>query len=101
MSITVTVQLNQAAIDRLSNSEQSVAVKDAFRRGKKVERKAKTLCPVRTGRLRASIDTEVFTTDEGIGVRVGSNVNYAHWVHDGTRRMPARPFLLDALDAAR
>lgn len=75
--------------------------RDLMRRGYKVEAQAKRDAPVDTGRLRASIKTEAFTRDGLPGARVGSDVNYARWVHDGTRYMRARPFLLRALDAAR
>lgn len=30
-------------------------------------------------------------------VVIGTNVEYAPWVHNGTHRMPARPFLKDAV----
>ena len=99
--ISFTVQMDQGAINRLSDTEGSAVVKDLFRRGKRVEAQAKRDCPVDTGRLRASITTEVFATGTDLGVRVGSNVNYASYVHDGTRYMRGRPFLLRALDAAR
>lgn len=45
--------------------------------------------PVRTGRLRAS-HTTLFSSLKG---SLTPNVNYAFWVHDGTKYMHARPFL--------
>jgi len=74
----------------------------------RVERNAKTLCPVDTGRLRSSITSNVRligTRSEG-GLRapitgtVGSDVKYASYVELGTRKMAARPFLRPALAAA-
>lgn len=48
-----------------------------------------------TGDLIRSI---TFNIDiQGQRVTVGSNLNYAVWVHNGTARMPARPFLKDAI----
>ena len=48
-----------------------------------------------TGDLIRSIS---FNVDlKGQEVTVGSNLNYAGWVHNGTSRMPARPFLRDAV----
>ena len=62
-----------------------------------VERNAKQLCPVDTGRLRSSITHEV----EGTTGRVGSNVEYCRAVELGSedpqyRRAP-QPFLRPAL----
>ena len=49
-----------------------------------VETQAKQDCPVDVGILRASITSEVeFTGDEIIG-RIGSNEEYAPYVHNGT-----------------
>lgn len=49
-----------------------------------VEIQAKQDCPVDMGILRASITSEVeFTGDEIIG-RIGSNEEYAPYVHNGT-----------------
>jgi HK97 gp10 family phage protein len=36
------------------------------------------------------------TTVRGI---VGNKKSYAHWVHDGTKKMPARSFITDAIKA--
>lgn len=62
-----------------------------------VVRDAKILCPVDTGRLRASITHEI----EGITGRVGSNVEYARAVELGSedpayQRRP-QPYLRPAL----
>ncbi|MGN0778885.1 MAG: hypothetical protein ACI4MJ_07050 [Aristaeellaceae bacterium] len=46
-----------------------------------------------TGALMASIAHTV----DGDTVHIGSPLSYAGHVHDGTRRMPGRPFLSDAL----
>jgi HK97 gp10 family phage protein len=67
-----------------------------------VQKRATQIVPVRTGRLKSSITTEV----ESGGPRgpvgyVGSNVEYAIFVEAGTHRMSARPYLLPALDAIR
>ena len=32
---------------------------------------------------------------------VGTNVEYAPFVHEGTRRMAARPFLVQGMEASR
>ncbi len=60
------------------------------------ERYAKQVTPVDTGRLRASIGTG-FLISSGItqgGVaRVAPHTNYALFVHEGTKKMKARPFM--------
>ena len=48
-----------------------------------------------TGDLIRSISFDVDLA--GQKVIVGSNLEYAQWVHNGTARMPARPFLRDAM----
>ena len=48
-----------------------------------------------TGDLIRSISFDVDLA--GQKVIVGSVQNYAQWVHNGTARMPARPFLRDAM----
>lgn len=55
---------------------------------------AKKLCPVDTGRLRNSI-THAISTDEK-ATYIGTNVEYAPYVHEGTSRHKGTPFLTDA-----
>ena len=57
----------------------------------KAEANSKRVTPVRTGHLRRSLTHRVVSNTEG---RVGTNVNYARYVHDGTRRMAARPYFV-------
>ena len=77
---------------------------------------------VDTGRLRASISFITPTEQGGSGqpkppnaqardelsgssekntVVVGSNVEYAEYVHNGTSRMPGRPFLREGIDKTK
>jgi len=62
-----------------------------------VQRDAKKLAPVDTGRLRASITPEVRTAFHTIEGVVGSNVVYAPYQEFGTKYMPGRFYLRDAL----
>jgi HK97 gp10 family phage protein len=66
-------------------------------------------CPVDTGRLRGSID---YATNKKSGkavskpsdkytVHVGTNVNYAQHVEDGTIHMEAQPYIRPATDRNR
>lgn len=50
----------------------------------KVEADSKHNCPSRTGTLRQSITHQVEDTEEGIIGYVGSNLDYAPYIHQGT-----------------
>ena len=54
-----------------------------------IERESKKLSPVDTNRMRSSIDTRI----GNLQARVGPHVDYALFVHEGTRYMAGRPFL--------
>lgn len=64
-----------------------------------VETAAKARCPVDTGRLRSSITWRMELDGEGLVAIVGTSVEYAIYVHEGTRYMAGRPFLVDGLHA--
>lgn len=66
-----------------------------------VEREAKRLCPVVTGRLRGSITHEILEMLKEIGGRVGTNVEYGVYVEYGTSKMDAQPYLRTALENKR
>jgi HK97 gp10 family phage protein len=68
---------------------------------------AKVFCPVDTGALQDSIRAErrgdysaalVAGGVDYINPRTGKSVDYAVYVHEGTSRMPARPFLTQAVE---
>lgn len=61
-----------------------------------VERFGKQNAPVDTGRLRASISTDIHP----LTATTSTNTNYARYVHDGTRYMRGRPFMTDAAKSA-
>lgn len=66
----------------------------------KTETAAKARCPVDTGRLRGSINWRIETDSKGLVAIIGTNVSYAIYVHEGTRYMAGRPFLLEGLRQA-
>lgn len=84
-------------------SRKSGVHRNSLRIGTKIANNAKVQLgrsPKRidTGRLRASIKVSSFSGKSGFaGVRVGTNVEYAPYVHDGTRYMRANPFLANAV----
>ena len=98
---------------------QEQAVEMLWKIGFQVEEGAKRLCPVDTGRLRASITTSVdepklvctvksggevdeqqVTTARGKAMS-GTNVEYAAYIELGTSKMSAQPFLRPALERVR
>lgn len=85
--------LRQAA-DRM----QLRSERDLLKLGYTVQNTARQLCPVDTGRLRASISTSGLQRDaRGAYIEVGTNVSYAPYVEFGTQRSPAQPYLRPAL----
>lgn len=67
-----------------------------------IQGQAKQRTPVDTGRLRSSIGTGAgkAKVKKMVGY-VGTNVEYSVYVHEGTSRMRARPFLKTALSKTR
>lgn len=71
---------------------------------------AKAVCPVMTGALRDSIRVERPTPYTAkllaggvcfINSLTGKPVDYAKYIHDGTSRIPSRPFLTQALESEK
>ena len=60
-----------------------------------VEGSATLRAPVDTGNLRSSITHRVVSDEEA---HIGTNVDYAPYVEQGTSKMAAQPFLRPALD---
>lgn len=100
--------------EQFNNKLHKSLVGKLWKSGFMVETDAKKLCPVDTGRLRASITTRVdedalaasvsALTDlferPAIGV-AGTDVYYALYVELGTYKMAARPYLRPALEKNR
>lgn len=57
---------------------------------------ATLLCPVDTGRLRASISNDI--NEAELYAYIGTNVEYAKYVEEGTSRTAAQPFLKPAVE---
>lgn len=83
------------------------AVANLHRAGLMIERDAKQLCPVDTGRLRSSINTKVNEPVLKANVIAGGEafdgtiVKYARFVEQGTRFMEAQPYMVPALEKNR
>lgn len=67
--------------------------------GLAIQRGAKVYCPVRTGRLRASIALRFYQS--GLTAEVGTNVVYGPVIEYGGRGRMAKPFMQPALDDER
>ena len=78
------VEIDHTALDELLRGRSGPVVADLARRTRNVEGEAKRLAPVDTGRLRSDIWSEVGVVDGAPTGRVGSSVNYALHVHEGT-----------------
>lgn len=55
---------------------------------------AKVMSPIKTGKLRESMDKSVDKTSAS----VGTDVEYGKFVHEGTRKQTANPFLRKAAE---
>ena len=65
-----------------------------------IQRESMSNSPVLTGRLRASHKFDIKGSGLKMEAEVGPDVNYAIFVHEGTRFMPARPFLKEAAESS-
>lgn len=89
MATRIRHHIDHAALTAILQSPSGGVAKDLFRRGKKVETRAKQNLErsprrVDTGLLRSSINTQLIMLGGKITVRVGTGVFYALYVHDGT-----------------
>jgi hypothetical protein len=84
VAVEVRHVLDVQAITRLLSSPTGGVAKDMMRRGYRVEAAAKRCCPVDHGRLRSSIHTQMTHVGGRIVVEIGTDVEYALWVHNGT-----------------
>lgn len=97
-------EILQSGINALFSSTSPTA-KDLMRRAIRVQSRARENLEgpprrIDTGRLRASISIGE-SPGKKLGLRVGTNVEYAMFVHEGTRYMEANPFLRNALIVVR
>lgn len=86
----IVVTDNTEKIENMLESEITAALEEI---GLVAEASAKKLCPVDTGRLRNSITHALMGDDS---VAIGTNVEYAPYVHEGTSRHDGVPFLTQA-----
>jgi HK97 gp10 family phage protein len=96
MSVTISIQSNvtplDAAIEHMERIEEIVSHYAGL-----IEERAKTLVPVKTGALRASITTHL----NGLVAEVtaGEGLSYAVVVEYGGHNRPSQPFMRPAIEA--
>jgi hypothetical protein len=107
----MTFTWNEGELRSMLRGPTGHVARDLLKRGYRVRSRAIMKCPVGTpetthkagyvgGRLRSSIVAVLGTDSLGIFVMIGSNVEYALFVHEGTIYMVGRPFLTSSLSAA-
>ena len=92
----VVLVFNDAGLRLLLESPEGATGRELARKARRVETRAKQLCPVDTGRLRSSIFSGVSRWDGRLVGVCGTNVKYAPYVELGTgiygpRRSPIVP----------
>lgn len=92
-------RFDEAGLRELFESKDGPIGKELVRRTVRIERAAKHLAPVDTGRLRASVGRALDRDAQGLVGVVGTDVDYAPFVELGTSRAHAQPFLRPALAA--
>lgn len=98
---------NEHNLTELLHGTHGPVIRDLVRRGILVEASAKQHASgrpgpnVQSGRLRASITWRLGEDAASPYVDIGTNVEYGGFVEEGTRYMPAYPYLRPGLEAAR
>lgn len=81
----ITLNIDRLALDHTINNPQGEVGQWLKKRGRMMMMAAKAQVPLGTGKLRASI--KMIHGRNGLGqyIDIGSNLNYALYVHEGTR----------------
>jgi len=93
--IKIRIETNLGKLDYLDKSIQNAISTGLQKAGFAIERDAKLFAPVKTGRLRASINTQKLTD---LKISVQDGVLYGVYNELGTRYMNPHPFLLPAFE---
>lgn len=96
MAVSVRIEINGSALNRLLRSPGGPVARDMLRRGQKVQGAARRRINSRTGNLSRSITVDIVIVDRTAGARIGTDLFYARFVHDGTgiygaSRRPIKP----------
>lgn len=82
------IELNENELRAVARSQAGQLV---IKTTVKILNRAKILCPVDTGRLRSSLQMKITQSAGEVSGAVFTNVNYAKYVHGGTRPHKIRP----------
>jgi len=98
--LDIKVQI-KPSLERVGDAFRAIRAGAALQKGIEkfgwaIERESKRYSPVDTGRMRASITTDI----GNLRARIAPNVVYAGFVHEGTRYMKGRPFMRWGVEAA-
>lgn len=91
---------HEAAARQLLKATSSPVGQYLAKLAARAETASKARCPVDTGRLRGSINWWIVLEGDTLVAYVGTNVEYAIYVHEGTSRMSGRPFLVEGVTQA-
>jgi len=80
----VVLSFNGAELMSLLRSPSGGVMIDLQRRANRILNAARSTVPVDQGHLRASLHSEPITIDGNPGYRIGSPLEYAIYVHEGT-----------------
>lgn len=95
MNIEIDISSVLDDLEGLVDNADTIVSNEINKTAYKIERDAKQLCPVDTGRLKGSI-----TTNPGhLEAEVGTNVEYAGFVEFGTRYQSAQPYIIPAFES--
>jgi len=101
LRVSKTVSLKEFSIELSLIPEQLTDAADTALNLPRALGLARAYCPVKTGALRDTIRVER-TGPHSAKLSAGdTNVRYAGFVHEGTSRMPPRPFIAQALAVER
>lgn len=84
MAVSVRIEINNRFVSRLLRSPAGPLARNMLTRGNAVRRAARRNVNSRSGDLSRSIDVQVVIENGAAGVRIGSDLYYAKFVHDGT-----------------
>jgi|SRR5882757_5911972 len=83
-SINVRQEINSSQINKQLKGPTGALAKELLRKGLRIQNAAKKRCPVDQGRLRASITLKIVTEAGILKAEIGTDVDYALYVHNGT-----------------
>lgn len=78
------IRLNPDQVVTLLSGHSGPIYQDMNRRGNAVMRMARQLAPKDTGQLKQSIAMEMSVVKGVVVVRVGTNLKYGYYIHEGT-----------------